>query len=130
MFALARINFWLFGWPASLLFIVFYKRSLGSRRLLTGVVYVLLLYAAIAAETIQPVGPVHCAELAVPMVILSANGLERLVELARASAMPLVAPRVVVTVPLAAVFCALVSFLPVYGGSLRASVSCGPPTSY
>jgi hypothetical protein len=121
MFTLARMNFWLFGWPASLLFILFCRRNAGGRRLLTGVVYVLLLYAAISAATIHPVGPVHYAELAVPMVILSASGLERLVELARSAMLPAGAARVAITAPLAAILCALVTFYPVYGGSLRAS---------
>jgi hypothetical protein len=121
MFTLARINFWLFGWPASLLLILFCNRSAGGRRLLTSTVYVLLFYAAISAGTIHPVGPVHYAELAVPMIILSASGLERLVELARGAGMSGRVPRIVVTAPVAATLCALVTFYPVYGGSLRAS---------
>jgi Dolichyl-phosphate-mannose-protein mannosyltransferase len=121
MFTLARMNFWLFGWPVSFLLILFCNRNAGGRRLLTSVVYVLLLYAAISAATIHPVGPVHYSELAVSMVILSASGLERMIELARGATMPGSMARVVVTAPLAAVLCALVTFYPVYGGSLRAS---------
>jgi hypothetical protein len=121
MFALARINFWLFGWPASLLLIVFCRRNAGGRRLLASVVYVLLLYGAITAGSIHPVGPVHYSELAVPLVILSASGLERLIELSRAAIAWAGAARAVVTIPLAATLCALVTFYPVYGGSLRAS---------
>ena len=121
MFTLGRMNFWLFGWPMSLLLILFFRRNDGGRRLLTSVVYVLLLYGAISAATIHPVGPVHYSELAVPLVILSASGLERLVELARGAMMPGSAARVVVTAPVAAILCALVTFYPVYGGSLRAS---------
>jgi hypothetical protein len=115
------MNFWLFGWPISLLLILFYRRNDAGRRLLTGVIYVLLLYGAISAATIHPVGPVHYSELAVPMVILSASGLERLVELARGAMMPAGVARMVVTAPVAAVLCALATFYPVYGGSLRAS---------
>jgi hypothetical protein len=115
------MNFWLFGWPVSFLLILFCNRNAGGRRLLTSVVYVLLLYAAISAATIHPVGPVHYSELAVSMVILSASGLERMIELARGATMPGSMARVVVTAPLAAVLCALVTFYPVYGGSLRAS---------
>lgn len=121
MFTLGRINFWLFGWPVSFLFILFCNRNTGGRQLLTGVVYVLLLYAAISAATIHPVGPVHYSELAVPLVILSASGLERLVGIARGTTMPGGMARVVVTAPVAAILCALVTYLPVYGGSLRAS---------
>ena len=121
MFTLARMNFWLFGWPVSFVFILFCNRSAGGRRLLTGVVYVLLLYAAISAATIHPVGPVHYSELAVPMIILSASGLERLIGVARGATMPGGLPRVVAAAPLAAMLCGLATFLPVYGGSLRAS---------
>ena len=121
MFALARINFWLFGWPASLLLVLFFRRNVGGRRLLTSVVYVLLLYGAISAGSIHPVGPVHYSELAVPLVILSASGLDRLVELGRSTIPWSTAARAVVTVPLTATLCALVTFYPVYGGSLRAS---------
>jgi hypothetical protein len=121
MFTLARMNFWLFGWPVSVLLILFCNRNAGGRRLLTSVAYVLLLYAAISAATIHPVGPVHYSELAGSMVILSASGLERLIELARGATMPGRMARVVVTAPLVAVLCALATFYPVYGGSLRAS---------
>jgi hypothetical protein len=120
-FTLARMNFWLFGWPASLLLLLFFRREAGGLRLAASVAAVLLVYGAISAATIQPVGPVHYAELAVPMVILSASGLARLVELARGTGMPAGAARAVVTAPLAAVLCALATFYPVYGASLRAS---------
>jgi hypothetical protein len=120
MFTLARINFWLFGWPASFVLLLFFRRSPEGRRLFTGVALVFLVYAAISAATIHPVGPVHYSELAVPLVILSASGLERLVEIARTAPWP-GAARAAVTLPLAALLCALVTFVPVYGGSLRAS---------
>jgi Dolichyl-phosphate-mannose-protein mannosyltransferase len=121
MFTLARINFWLFGWPASLLLIFFFRRTPGGIRLVTGVAAVFLVYAAISAATIHPVGPVHYSELAVPLVILSASGLERLVELGRGAIAGAGAARAVATVPVAATLCALATFYPVYGGSLRAS---------
>lgn len=121
MFALARINFWLFGWPASLLLLVFCRWNVSSRRLFTSIVYVLLLYGAITAGSIHPVGPVHYSELAVPLVLLSASGLEHLIELARRAIAWAGAARAVVTVPVAATICALLTFYPVYGASLRAS---------
>ena len=120
MFTLARINFWLLGWPVSFVLLIFFRRNLGGLRLFTGVALVFLVYAAISAATIHPVGPVHYAELAVPLVMLSASGLERLVEIARTVPWP-VAARAAVTMPVAALLCALATFLPVYGGSLRAS---------
>jgi hypothetical protein len=120
MFTLARINFWLFGWPVSFALLLFFRRTPGGVRLATGVGLVFLVYAGISAATIHPVGPVHYSELAVSLVMLSASGLERLVEMARR--LPWGgAARMTVTAPLAALLCALTSFLPVYGGSLRAS---------
>jgi hypothetical protein len=121
MFTLARVNFWLFGWPASLLLVFFCHRSPASRRLLASAVYVLLIYGTISAGTIHPVGPVHYAEIAVPLVILSASGLERLVEWARGAVADGRAARAVVTLPLVATLVALVTFVPVHGHSLRAS---------
>jgi dolichyl-phosphate-mannose-protein mannosyltransferase len=121
MFTLARINFWLFGWPASLLLVPLFHRTEGGRRVFASVAMVILVYAVISAATIQPVGPVHYSELAVPLVILSASGLERLVELGRAAIGWAGAARAAVTMPLAATLCALVTFVPVYGVSLRAS---------
>jgi len=121
MYTLARWNFWLFGWPASLVLPLCFRRTARGTRLFAGVVGVLLVYMAISAATIQPVGPVHYSELAVPLVMLSASGLERLVELVRsAMARPALA-RAAITLPLAATLCALVTYLPVYGSSLRAS---------
>jgi hypothetical protein len=121
MFTLARMNFWLFGWPGSLLLVLFVRRTPGGLRLLGSVVTVLLVYGAISAGTIHPVGPVHYSELAVPLVILAASGLARLVELSRGASAWAGGARAAATVPLAATLCALVTFYPVYGGSLRAS---------
>ena len=121
MYTLARMNFWLFGWPASLVLALCFRRTAGGTRLFAGVVGVLLVYMAISAATIQPVGPVHYAELAVPLVMLSASGLERVVELARSAVARPALARVAITLPLAATLCALVTYLPVYGASLRAS---------
>ena len=121
MFTVARINFWLFGWPASLVLVVLYRRNVDGHRLLASIAYVLLLYAAITAGSIHPVGPVHYSELAVPLVILAASGFERLIELGRRAIAFVGAARAAATVPLAATLCALATFYPVYGGSLRAS---------
>jgi hypothetical protein len=121
MFTLARMNFWLFGWPASLLLVLFFRRTTDGLRLFGSVAAVLLVYGAISAATIHPVGPVHYSELAVSLVILSASGLERLIELGRGASVWAGAGRGAATMPLAATLCALVTFYPVYGGFLRAS---------
>jgi len=119
-FTLARINFWLFGWPVSVVLLLFFQRNAGGKRLFASVALVFLVYAAISAATIYPVGPVHYSELAVSLVMLSASGLDRLVGIARTVPWH-GAPRAAVTIPVATILCAMVTFLPVYGGSLRAS---------
>ncbi len=49
MYTLARMNFWLFGWPASLLLALCFRRSDGGLRLFASVALVLLVYGAISA---------------------------------------------------------------------------------
>ncbi len=121
LYTLARMNFWLFGWPVSLLLAFCFRRGAGRSRLFASVALVLLVYGAISAATIHPVGPVHYAELAVSLVILSASGLERLIELSRSIGVGARAARYVVTAPVVLTLGALVTFLPVYAGNLRAS---------
>jgi len=118
---LARFNFWLFGWPVSLLFVGFFQRLAGGARLFASCAGVLLVYTGISAATISSAGPAHYAELAAPLVLLSASGFARLLELSRRPGAPAGAPAFTASFPLVATLCALVTFLPVYGGSLRAS---------
>jgi len=118
---LARFNFWLFGWPVSLLFVGFFHRLAGGARLFASCAGVLLVYTGISAATISSAGPAHYAELAAPLVLLSASGFARLLELSRRAGAPAGAPAFTASFPLVATLCALVTFLPVYGGSLRAS---------
>jgi hypothetical protein len=84
-------------------------------------VAVLVVYAGISAASISSAGPAHYAELAAPLVILSASGFVRLIELSRGAGAPAGAPAFVASFPLVATLCALITFLPVYVGSLRAS---------
>jgi len=118
---LARFNFWLFGWPVSLAFVGFFQRLAGGARLFASCAGVLLVYTGISAATISSAGPAHYAELAAPLVLLSASGFVRLLELGRRAGAPAGAPAFTASFPLVATLCALITFLPVYGGSLRAS---------
>jgi hypothetical protein len=120
-FTLARFNFWLFGWPLSLALSLFYKRSEPGRRLFWSCAAVLLVYAGISAATINSAGPAHYAELAAPLVMLSASGFVRLLELAGRPGVPVHAPRFVAAFPIVASVCALATFIPVYVHSLRSS---------
>jgi 4-amino-4-deoxy-L-arabinose transferase-like glycosyltransferase len=118
---LARFNFWLFGWPVSLLFVAFFHRLGGGVRLFASCAGVLLVYTGISAATISSAGPAHYAELAAPLVLLSASGFVRLIELSHRPGAPAGAAVFVASFPLVATLCALATFLPVYGSSLRAS---------
>ena len=118
---LARFNFWLFGWPVSLVFAGVFHRLPGGLRLFASCAGVLLVYTGISAATISSTGPAHYAELAAPLVLLSASGFVRFLELSRRAGAPAGAPAFVASFPLVATLCALATFLPVYGTSLRAS---------
>jgi len=118
---LARFNFWLFGWPLSLVFAAFFPRSAAGVRLFLGCAAVVLVYAGISAATISTTGPAHYSELAPALIILSAAGFVHLLEVSARPHAPIWAPRFIVSVPLMGTLCALLTFLPVYGRSLRAS---------
>lgn len=118
---LARFNFWLFGWPVSLAFAAFFARSVGGVCLFWSTAMVLLLYAGISAATISSAGPAHYAELATPLVMLSASGFVELLEMAARPGVPARARSYLASFPIVASLCALVTFVPVYVRSLRAS---------
>ena len=69
MFTLARMNFWLFGWPSSFLLVLFVRGTPGGLRLLGSVLSPsLCLRLRSRPAVLTPVGPVHYSELAVPLV--------------------------------------------------------------
>jgi len=77
--ALTRLNFALFGWPIGFLFLPF--ASLRGQRawilwlMMLGFV---LVHGYVRGGGIDTFGPVHFAELALPIVLLSALGITRL----------------------------------------------------
>lgn len=115
-----RLNFWLFGWPVSLILLPFFRRSVEAVLLLAATAAVVVAYAVSTLPTINAAGPAHYSELAAPLVILSASGLEQLVLRARGWTAPAGGEGFVLGAGVAAVACALLVFLPVYGSSLRA----------
>ncbi len=115
-YTVERFNFWVFGWPLSLALLPFFRRSAADVLIFLSTAAVVVAYAASTLPTINATGPAHYSELAAFLVMLSASGLDRLVERARAFG----AERLVLGAVAAAVICACVAFLPVYGGSLRA----------
>jgi hypothetical protein len=60
---LGHLNFWLFGWPASLAFIPFFERRPFAVRLAACSTLVVLSYGIAAVPTVAPVGPVYYGEL-------------------------------------------------------------------
>ena len=117
-YTLARLNFWLLGWPVSLAFLPFFRGSREGIALLLAPAAVVLLFAVTTVPSINVVGPVHYAELIAPMILISGSGIEQLALWAR-SRMTASAGRVL-TLPIAATVCALVLYLPLYLGSLGA----------
>ena len=80
---LAHLNFWLFGWPLSLAFVPFFRRS-GLGLTLAAVPGLLLAgQALLGVPTVAAVGPVYFAEAIVPLAILSASGFAEAVAWAR-----------------------------------------------
>jgi hypothetical protein len=114
-----RLNFWEFGWPLSLLFVPFFRRTGPGILLLLSSCAVPLAYALIGMTNVYALGPTHYAEIAVFVAILSASGLESLVKRARSWSAGERWSRFVMAVPMVSVFCMLLAFLPIHAASLR-----------
>lgn len=114
-----RLNFWEFGWPLSLLFVPFFRRTRASVLLAAGSCAVPLAYALLGMTNVYALGPTHYAEIAVFVAILSASGLEQLVERARRWPGGDRWSRFVIAVPVGSVLCTLLVFLPIHAASLR-----------
>jgi len=117
-YALARLNFWLLGWPVSLLFVAFALHTRAARTLGLSALATVVAYALLRIPSINVVGPVHYAELTVPLLVLSAGGLDRLATCSARFA-GRQGPRVVVSTPIALAVVTALFFWPVYAPSLR-----------
>jgi len=116
---LLRLNFWEFGWPLSLLFVPFFRRTAPGILLAVGSCAVPLAYAVLGMTNVYALGPTHYAEIAVFLAILSASGLEELVKAARRWPAGERWARVVMAVPVGSVLCMVLVFLPIHAASLR-----------
>lgn len=119
--ALLRENFWLLGWPASLLPVLFARPSKG-RILLWGPLVAELAYrAAVPKTVVSTTGPVYLTEAVPFLALLAADGLARLqVLLGRLRRGPAAARTARATVAVAAVASTLAGwllFVPVAGGA-------------
>jgi len=117
-YTIARLNFWLFGWPVSLAFVPFLRRTRESLALLLGTAAVIMLFAVTTVPSINVVGPVHYAELIAPLVLVSASGIDELARWVRERLQSGVG--CVLGLPLAAVVTSLLLYVPLYLGSLSA----------
>ncbi|HSB42194.1 MAG TPA: glycosyltransferase family 39 protein, partial [Methylomirabilota bacterium] len=110
-YTLARLNFWLFGWPVSLAFLPFFRRSREGLALLLAPASVVLVYALTTVPSINVVGPVHYAELVAPLVLASASGIEELAQWVRSRVHASAGQ--VLALPIAATICALILYAPI-----------------
>jgi hypothetical protein len=117
--AVLRLNFWEFGWPLSLLFVSFFRRTGASVRLAAGTFAIPLAYALLGMTNVYALGPTHYAEIAVFVAMLSASGLEEMVERVRKWPTGDRWSRFVLTIPIGSVLCMLLVFLPIHAASLR-----------
>jgi hypothetical protein len=125
---LMQINFWLLGWPLSLLFVPFFRRDDRALCLAAIPIIAFAWYGLIAIPTVTTVGPVYYAETIVPLLALTASGFERAVELVRHALGESRALAIVLLWPVAASAAALLTFVPLQAASLTlmARVSRAP----
>lgn len=78
--ALLRLNFALFGWPSSLLFILLVGRDRLGTVLAASFAFFCFVHLAVLNPGLDTFGPHHYFELAWPVLLLSALGLSRAAE--------------------------------------------------
>jgi dolichyl-phosphate-mannose-protein mannosyltransferase len=115
---LAQLNFWLFGWPISLAFVPFFERIGRAWALASVPILALFWFGLVGVPTVAAVGPVYYAETIVPLVILTASGLERVVALARDRLGETRLTHGLITAPIVAVVASFLAFVPFQAASL------------
>lgn len=117
--SLSQLNFWLLGWPISIAFVAFFQRTPQAWALASMPVIAFVWYGLVAVPTVNAVGPVYYAETIVPLVILTASGLERLIVRARERLGENRLTRALIAAPLAGTLVSLLAFVPFELASLR-----------
>jgi len=116
--ALVRENFWLLGWPLSLLPVAL-ARPRRSRLMLWAPVLSAIAYRVVVPKTgVATTGPTYFLEAVPVLAILAADGLARAHLLTRRLAGRRGAHRLALTI-VASVVTAMVFFLPVHARSIR-----------
>jgi hypothetical protein len=116
---LAQLNFWLLGWPISLAFVPFFQRSERAWALAAIPLVALLWYGVVAVPSVAAVGPVYYGETIVPLIILTASGIERAITLLRHHMGDAWPTRALIAVPFAGILACLFTFVPFEVVSLR-----------
>ena len=116
-YTVARLNFWLLGWPVSLALLPWVRRTAEGIALLLSPAAVILLFAVTTVPSINVVGPVHYAELIPSLILVSASGLEEATQWVR-TRLRVNAGRVL-GLSIGAILCSLILYVPLYVGSLR-----------
>jgi hypothetical protein len=119
---LMQMNFWLLGWPMSLVFVPFFRRTPATWLLASVPMVVFAWYAVHGVPTVAAIGPVYYAEAIVPLVILSASGLDRIVGLTRERFGDTTPSRILVGWVLTSALTTLLIFVPLQLASLRLMV--------
>jgi hypothetical protein len=117
--ALNHLQFWLFGWPLSLAFVLFFRRTSLAWRLALAVLSSALLFAASGIPTVAPVGPVYYGEAIPILAILTASGVDRAVAWARSTLAQPLAAAALLAWPPAMTLAGLLTFVPVQLASMR-----------
>jgi hypothetical protein len=110
--SLIHLGFWLHGWPVSLVFLPFFRRTSLAIRLAASCALVALANGASAVPTVAHVGPVYYGELILQLCILEATGIESVVSWIRTRAEDRWAGAVAAA-PLVMILVSLVTLTPV-----------------
>ncbi|MCP4196067.1 MAG: hypothetical protein GY762_02865 [Proteobacteria bacterium] len=117
--ALVRQNFWLFGWPLSLIFIPF-ARPRTRRIAFWGLIAAAYVYRLVIPKTVvSTLGPVYMTEIVPLLALASANGMVRLRNKFLWSEAP--TKQLIPAVVMAACVVAAVTFVPIQMREIRIS---------
>jgi hypothetical protein len=116
---LLRSNLWLFGWPLSLAFCAFARRS-PRTALLWGMIGAAWVYRLLAPKTgVAATGPIYLFETVPLLCLLTADGIGRLIAAGRLGGGPALSARRARALVGAATLVSLVMFLPVHLANLK-----------
>lgn len=116
---LLQLNFWLLGWPLSLAFLPFFRRTQATSMLAAGVATTFAGLGILGVPTVTAVGPVYYAETIPALIVLTASGIERAVILIRETLQRDSLRNALVAAPIAGTLASLLAFVPFQAASLR-----------